>query len=364
MAILSELNYTNLRLKRPALPKVTEEEVEAECKRFAESVAPVFLDVNPARTLALGDQANFDFTGYLNGVKFPGGEAKGYDLVIGSGAFIPGFETGMLGMHPGEERDVPVTFPENYGEKTLAGKPAVFKVKLIGVKTKTAVEMTDELVKAHTSMNTVEEFKAAYREHLANERARDFVAAKNDAILSALSAGAQVEITKDMVDAQVDGMLADLERSLTEYGMTVDEFFEMNGSTREREIERVRKDVKENIKRVLIIEAIMEKENLAVSDEEVEEFLKQSGAPEDECDCGCDHHHEDGEECDCGHHHENGEECDCEHHHENGEECDCGHEHHHHHHHHHGPVDKEGVKTNLSYAKVLAFLDEHTVWEE
>ena len=304
MALIKNLKYTGLEIKEPAFVEITDKEVEMELERFRQSQSEMVEVKDENRLLANGDVANIDFTGYVNGEKFQGGEGKNYDLLIGSHSFIPGFEEAMVGMKIGEERDVNVTFPEVY-EPSLAGKPAVFKVVLHAIKEKKEVELTDELVKKATKMQSIEEFKTAYRAYVTEQRAQEYMAHKHEAMLEAVVATAEIEVTKEMVDAQIESMLSQLERDLTQYNMTVDQYFEMNGTTKEAETERIREQTRHNIKKVLAVEEIMDKENLYASDEEVEEVLK-------------------------GNKMEN--------------------------------IDKEGVKTNLSYVKVLEFLDKNTKW--
>ncbi|MBO5286262.1 MAG: trigger factor [Clostridia bacterium] len=306
MAFITNLKYKGLTVKLPEVVTITEDDVLAELERFRASQAETVEITSDDVVLKNGDTACIYFCGYVNGEKFPGGEADKYDLVIGSHTFIPGFEEQMVGMKVGEERDVLVTFPEVY-EPSLAGKDATFKVKLYCVKQLKEVELTDELVKKATNLESIEAFKAGYRAYMQDKLAQDYMAKKHEALLDAVVATANVEVTKDMVDAQIETMLKSLERDLTYYNMTVDQYFEMNGTTKEAETERIRDQVKVNIKKVLVVEEIMNLENLIVSDEEVEEFLKGNQA-------------------------------------EN--------------------IDKEGVKTNLSYAKVLEFLDKNNNWEK
>ena len=304
MALIKNLKYTGLEIKEPTFNQVTDKEVEMELERFRQSQSEMVEIKEDGRLLKNGDVANIDFTGYVNGEKFQGGEGKNYDLLIGSHSFIPGFEEAMVGMKIGEERDVNVTFPEVY-EPSLAGKPAVFKVVLHSIKEKKEVELTDELIKKATKMQSIEEFKTAYRAYATEQRTQEYMAHKHEAMLNAVVATAEIEVTKEMVDAQIESMLKQLERDLTQYNMTVDQYFEMNGTTKEAETERIREQTRHNIKKVLAVEEIMDKENLYASDEEVEEVLK-------------------------GNKMEN--------------------------------IDKEGVKTNLSYVKVLEFLDKNTKW--
>ncbi len=304
MAFIKNLQYKDLTFKLPPYKKVTDEEVEAELERFRLSQSEEVEITDPNYELKNGDIANIYFCGYLNGEKFEGGEADNYDLTIGAHQFIEGFEEKMLGMKIGETKDLDLAFPENYVEH-LAGKPVVFKVTVHKIKTKKEVELSDELVKKATKMQSIEEFKAGYRAYASEKYAQEYVSLKNEAILNGLLQNAEVEVTKDMVDAQINTMFSQLEKDLTQYGMTVDQYFEMMGSTKEIEAEGLREKAKENIKKVLIIERVMELENLIASDEEVEEFLK-------------------------GNTFEN--------------------------------IDKEGVKTSLSYTKTLQFLDKNNKW--
>lgn len=306
MAFIKNLKYKDLTVKLPEVITITENDVNAELERFRASQAETVELTDDTIELKNGDTACIYFCGYVDGEKFPGGEADKYDLVIGSHTFIPGFEDQMVGMKIGEERDVLVTFPEVY-EPSLAGKDATFKVKLYSVKQLKEVELTDELVKKATNLDGIEAFKAGYRAYMQDKLSQEYFAKKRDLLLTTIVNNAEVEVTKDMIDAQIDTMLSDLERELVNYNMTVDQYFEMNGTSKDAEIERVRAQVKENIKKVLVVEEIMNLENISASDEEVEEFLKDTKA-------------------------------------EN--------------------IDKAGVKMNLSYAKVLEFLDANNNWEK
>lgn len=169
MALIKNLKYTGLEIKEPAFKEITDKEVEMELERFRQSQAEMVEVKDDTRLLQNGDVANIDFTGYVDGEKFAGGEGKNYDLAIGSHSFIPGFEEAMVGMKVGEERDVNVTFPEVY-EPSLAGKPAVFKVVLHSIKVRKEVELSDELVKKATKMQSIEEFKNSYRAYVIDRK--------------------------------------------------------------------------------------------------------------------------------------------------------------------------------------------------
>ena len=184
-------SYKGIKIKEFAY-NVSDEEVEAEVNRVLERNAKKVAVTD--RAAANGDIVNIDFVGTVDGVKFDGGEAEGFDLTLGSGQFIPGFEDQVVGMNIGESKDVNVTFPENYQAENLKGKAAVFAVKLNGIQAKELPELTDEFIKDATGSETVEEYKTKARERLqvqADRRAND---ATENSILEAISANAEVEI--------------------------------------------------------------------------------------------------------------------------------------------------------------------------
>lgn len=280
MAIIKNLIYKDLNFRLPEKQKVTAEEIAEEVKRFRERFSEEEItDAN--ETLNVGDTAHMDFCGYVNGEKFEGGEAKCYDLKIGSHSFIDGFEDQMVGMHPGEEKDVNVTFPENY-VPDLAGKPAVFKVKLHAIKRVSDKPLTDETVKAHTQMQSVEEFKACYENYLEDKYTREFYAKKQDVMLKEIVKNSEIEVSPEEIEKEVKENFDHLENDLKNYGMTVDLFFETNGTTREDETVKLKAMVEENIKRVAAIEEIIKRENITVSDEEVSDYIKNAGAKEED----------------------------------------------------------------------------------
>lgn len=275
MAEIKKLVYKGLNFTFPEKQTVTEEEINAEVERFRAQFSQVEItDAN--EVLASGDTAHMDFCGYVNGEKFEGGEAKCYDLVIGSHSFIDGFEDQMIGMHPGEERDLNVTFPQEYAPQ-LAGKAAVFKVKLHAIKRASNDPLTDETVKAHTKMQSVEEFKACYRNYLEDQYERAFYSKKQEAILLEVLNNSEIVVSPEEIDKEVTANLERLEQDLKQYAISVDDFFSMNGTTKEAEVERIKGSIVENLKRVAAVEEIVKLENVTVSDEEATECLKRFG---------------------------------------------------------------------------------------
>ena len=279
MAEIKNLIYKDLNFHLPEKHTVTDEEIAEEVERFRKQFSEEEI-TDENETLNVGDTAHMDFCGYVNGEKFEGGEAKCYDLKIGSHSFIDGFEDQMVGMHPGEEKDVNVTFPENY-VPDLAGKPAVFKVKLHAIKRFSDKPLTDETVKAHTKMQSVEEFKACYRNYLEDKYNREFYAKKQEIMLKEIVKNSEIEVSSEEIENEVKANFDHLENDLKNYGMSVEQFFEMNGTTREDETVKLKAMIEENIKSIAALEEIVKRENVAVSDEEIADYVRSSGAKED-----------------------------------------------------------------------------------
>ena len=191
--------------------KVTDADVDAEMKPYIDRATRL---VSVERAAAKGDTAVIDFKGFLNGEPFEGGEAQGHELELGSGAFVPGFEDGVVGMKPGEEKDIDLTFPEDYHEE-LAGKPVVFHVKLHEVKEHQAPAVDDEFAKDVSEFDTLDEFKADLAKKLTERREavaqRDF----ESALLEQVVANMEVEIPDAMVDMRVDEMVEDYARRIS-----------------------------------------------------------------------------------------------------------------------------------------------------
>ena len=209
-------SYTGMKIRKYAYI-VTDEEVEAEVTRVQERNARKIEVTNrPAQN---GDTVNIDFVGTVDGVKFEGGEAEGFDLTLGSGQFIPGFEDQVVGMNIGETKDVNVTFPENYQAEALAGKPAVFAVKVNAIQGKELPEVTDEFIKEATGSETVEEYKAKARERLQKQADRKANDDTENSILEAIAANTEVEIPQAMIDREIDGLVQKFEYQLMYQGL-------------------------------------------------------------------------------------------------------------------------------------------------
>ncbi|MGN1033662.1 MAG: trigger factor [Intestinibacter sp.] len=229
--------------------------------------------VSVEREIANGDTANIDFEGFDGEVAFEGGKGENYDLVIGSGSFIPGFEEQLVGKKAGEEVEVNVTFPEEYHAENLAGKPVVFKVKVNDVKVKELPELNDEFAADTTEFNTLEELRADVR---AKAEADAKEAAKNELrnrVIEKVVANTEVEVPEAMVKHEIENQLMELNYQLQYQGFGMEQFLQMTGKTMDEFKAEFtasrREEALRNVKTSLVIEAIAKAEGVEVNEEEV-----------------------------------------------------------------------------------------------
>ena len=265
--------YTHLGIEKK-VEEVTDEDVMAEIERARDKAAR-FVEVTD-RPAKLDDQANIDYAGYLDGVAFEGGTAQGHDLTLGSGSFIPGFEDQVVGMNIGEEKDINVTFPEEYHSKELSGKPVVFKVKLNSLREKEMPALDDEFVKeASESANTVEEYKAEVRAKLEKQAEDRADAAFESEIIETVSDNAKVDIPKAMIEEQIDNMLREMELRMMYQGLRMEDFLKYSGQTMEQMRDSYRQQAEDRVKTQLTLEAITKAEGIAPTDEEIDKELER-----------------------------------------------------------------------------------------
>lgn len=229
--------------------------------------------VSVEREIANGDTANIDFEGFDGEVAFEGGKGENYDLVIGSGSFIPGFEDQLVGKKAGEEVEVNVTFPEEYHAENLAGKPVVFKVKVNDVKVKELPELNDEFAADTTEFNTLEELRADVR---AKAEADAKEAAKNELrnrVIEKVVANTEVEVPEAMIKHEIENQMMELNYQLQYQGFGMEQFLQMTGKTIEEFKAEFaasrREEALRNVKTSLVIEAIAKAEGVEVNEEEV-----------------------------------------------------------------------------------------------
>lgn len=254
--------------------KVTAEDVEEELKRMQERHAELVV-LEEGEAAQEGDTAIIDFEGFKDGEAFEGGKGENYSLVLGSNTFIPGFEDQVIGMKKGEEKEIHVTFPEDYHSEELAGQPAVFKVKVNDIKRKVLPELDDEFAKDVSEFETLEELKKDIEETLLKRREEEKQRYVENTVVEKAAEAAQVDIPQGMIRTEVDNMLRDFELRIRQQGLTLDLYYQFTGQNEEALREQMRPDAEKRVRNFLVLEAIAKAENLTVSDEEFEEELKK-----------------------------------------------------------------------------------------
>ena len=267
--------YKGMKIQQYAYT-VSEEEIDAELNRVRERKATT-VDVE-GRAAQNGDIANIDFVGTVDGVKFEGGEAEGFDLTLGSGQFIPGFEDQVVGMNVGEQKDVNVTFPENYQAAELKGKAAVFAVKLNGLKAKELPEVTDEFIKDATGSETLEAWREKTKQNLqvqADRRAND---ATENSILEAIAANTEVEIPQAMIEREVDSLIKKFEYQLMYQGLKLQDYLDFLKVTLADFRKNYEEQAKKNVKSQLIISELIKVEKIEATEEEIDAKIAADAA--------------------------------------------------------------------------------------
>ena len=253
--------------------EVTEEEIDAEVKKLADRNSTVETVDRPAE---LGDTTVIDFTGYIDGEPFEGGEGDNHSLKLGSGTFIPGFEEQLVGVSAGEEKDVNVTFPEDYGAEELAGKPAVFKVKVKEVKATNTPELDDEFAKdVSETADTLADLRKELKEKKEKEKAEEADSAFKNAVMQTAIDNMTAVIPDGMVEEQLDNIMQQYAMSMQQSGFSLEQYAQMMGTTVQGVRESQRASALSQIKNTLLLEKVAEVEGIEITDEQVEEAYKQ-----------------------------------------------------------------------------------------
>ena len=251
---------------------VTDEDIEGELKPFINRATRM---VTVEREAKEGDTVVIDFEGFLDGTPFDGGKAEGHSLELGSGSFIPGFEEQLVGTKAGDEKELNVTFPEDYHASELAGKPVVFKVKVHEVKEKQLPQVDDEFAKDVSEFDTLADFRKDLGDKLKERREtqaqRDFEAALMEQVMSNM----EVEIPDAMVDYEADQLVNDMAQRIQAQGIPFEQYLSMMGMTVDMMREQAKEAALERVRRDLALGAIVAAEGITVSDEEVEEEYKR-----------------------------------------------------------------------------------------
>lgn len=252
---------------------VTDEEIDAALDKERE---------NNARTISVedravkdGDMAVIDYEGFVDGEAFDGGKGDNYPLTIGSNTFIPGFEEQLIGAELDKEVEVNVTFPEDYQESTLAGKPAVFKCTVREIKEKELPELDDEFASEVSEFDTLAEYREDVKKNLIEKKEEEAKAEKEDKVIEAIIADAQMDIPEAMLATQQRSMADDFAQRIQMQGLSIDQYFQFTGLTKAAFLEQLKPQAEQRIKTRLVLEAVAKAENIEVSEEEYTAEIKK-----------------------------------------------------------------------------------------
>ena len=250
---------------------VTEEEITKELSREQENNART-IEVE-GRAVENGDIATIDVEGFVDGEAFEGGKGENYPLTIGSGAFIPGFEEQLIGKNKEEEVEVNVTFPEEYHAQELQGKEALFKVVIREVKTKELPELDDEFAAEVSEFDTLAEYKEDIRKKLAEKKEQEAKAAKEEAVVDAIIADADMEIPDAMLETQQRQVVDEFSQRLRMQGLSLEQYFQVTGLDMQKLMEQVKPQAMKRIQSRLVLEAVVTAEGITASDEDYEKEI-------------------------------------------------------------------------------------------
>ena len=252
--------------------EVSEDEVNEAIEKERQNAARI---VSVEREVKSGDTVTIDFEGFVDGVAFEGGKGENYNLEIGSHSFIDTFEDQIIGKNIDDEFDVNVTFPENYQAAELAGKPAVFKVKIHEIKEKQLAELDDDFASDVSSYDTFAEYKESVKKNLSDKKEEDAKKAKEDAAVNAIIEDSEIEIPELMLATQQREMLDEFAQRLRYQGMSIDQYFKYTGMNAEMMMEQIKPQAEQKIKTQLVLEAVAKAENIEVTDDDVEAEIKK-----------------------------------------------------------------------------------------
>ena len=264
--------YKGIELKKIEY-NVEDKDIDAEITRMQERNARL-VNVED-RAVETNDTAVIDFEGFVDGVAFEGGKAENHELVIGSNTFIPGFEEQIIGMKIDEERDINVKFPEEYFSKELAGKDAVFKIKLHEIKKKELPEVDDEFAKDVSEFDTVKELKDSIKEKLEEQNANKAKYETEEEAIKTVCDNTKIDIPSGMVEMEVDNMVRDIEQRLTYQGLNYAQYLQMMGKTEADARNEMKEQAEIQAKTKLVLEAIVKEEKIEASEEDVKAKLEE-----------------------------------------------------------------------------------------
>ena len=255
---------------------VSDDEVAAELEKEREKNARTVTVTD--RAVQNGDTAVIDFEGFVDGVAFEGGKGENHPLEIGSHSFIDTFEDQLVGKNAGDEVDVNVTFPEQYQAAELAGKPALFKVKIHEVKAKELPELNDEFAQDASEFDTLEEYKADLKKHLEEQKENDAKRTKEDEAIQKIIDKSSMDIPEAMLDTQCENMINEFAQRIAQSGLSMEQYMQFSGLTLDKLKEQVRPEAETRIKSSLVLEQIAKDENIEVTDDEINAEVEKMAA--------------------------------------------------------------------------------------
>lgn len=270
-------DYKGIEVKKVST-RVTKKEVEEEIERTREKNARIVTVEDKERELKNGDISVIDFEGFVDGKAFEGGKAENFELTIGSGQFIPGFEDQMVGMKVEEERDINVKFPEEYHAADLAGKDATFKVKLHEIKEKILPELDDEFAKDISEFDTLEDYRKDVNKKVKQRKENQAKAEKEQEAIEKFIKKVEVVIPEGMIDEEVEKMVEEMNANLSYQGLNIDQYLQYMGITLDDYKKEMRGQAEKRIKLNLGLEAVATQEKVEVSDEDIDTKIKELAA--------------------------------------------------------------------------------------
>ena len=264
--------YKGIELKKVEY-NVEEKDIDEEIKRMQERNARL-VNVED-RAVEKDDTTVIDFEGFVDGVAFEGGKAENHELVIGSNTFIPGFEDQIIGMKIDEEKDINVKFPEEYFSKELAGKDAVFKVKLHEIKKKELPTVDDEFAKDVSEFDTVKELKDSIKEKLEEQNKNKAKYETEEEAIKTVCDNTKIDIPSGMIETETDNMIKDIEQRLAYQGLNFTQYLQMMGKTEEDTRNEMKEQAETQVKTKLVLESIVKAEKIEASEEDVKAKLEE-----------------------------------------------------------------------------------------
>ena len=264
--------YKGVEVEKTVI-EVTDAEIDNEINRVREQNSRM-ITVDD-RAVADGDIANIDYEGFCDGVAFAGGKAEGHDLTIGSHSFIDTFEEQLIGKNIGDEVEVNVTFPEQYHASELAGKPAVFKVRVNGIKVKELPEVDDEFAQEVSEFDTLEEYKNDVKATIVSRKEKDAKSIKEEAVIEKIIENAKMEIPEAMIENTSRQMAEEFGQRMKAQGISLEQYFQFTGMNANTFMENLKPQAVKRIQSRLVLEAVVKAENITASDEDVDKEIEQ-----------------------------------------------------------------------------------------